>query len=101
MAPARLLKRHGVPFNVLCVVNRENAKYPLDVYRHLTRELGAWRVQFISCVEPQVFRDVAPQRWDKATMPIVGTAQAKPGAADSIVTDWSVDPDDWGTFLCK
>jgi uncharacterized protein len=20
---------------------------------------------------------------------------------DSVVTDWSVDPDDWGTFLCK
>jgi radical SAM protein with 4Fe4S-binding SPASM domain len=24
-----------------------------------------------------------------------------PGHPDSIVTDWSVDPDDWGYFLCK
>ena len=98
---ARLLKKHGVPFNALCVVNRENAKYPLDVYRFLTRELGAWRVQFISCVEPKVFRNIAPQRWDAATMPVVGTPQAKPGAPDSVVTDWSVDPDDWGAFLSK
>jgi uncharacterized protein len=101
MAAAKLLKRHGVPFNALCVVNRENAKYPLDVYRFLTRELGAWRVQFISCVEPKVFRNVAPNRWDPARLPIVGTPQAKPGAPDSVVTDWSVDPDDWGAFLCK
>jgi uncharacterized protein len=44
---------------------------------------------------------VAPQRWDVAGMPVVGTPQAKPGSPDSVVTDWSVDPDDWGRFLCK
>jgi uncharacterized protein len=101
MAAARLLKQHGVPYNALCVVNRENARYPLDVYRFLTRELGVWRVQLISCAEPRVFRNVAPQCWDEATIPVVGTPRAKPGADDSIVTDWSVDPDDWGTFLCR
>jgi len=101
MDAARLLRKHEVPFNALCVVNRENARYPLDVYRFLTRELGVWRVQFISCVEPRVFRDVAPQCWDEACLPMVGTAQAGPGAVDSVVTDWSVDPDDWGRFLCK
>jgi uncharacterized protein len=101
VAAARLLRQYAVPFNALCVVNRENAKYPLDVYRFLTRELGARRVQFISCVEPKVFRDVAPNRWDPALLPVVGTPQAKPGSPDSVVTDWSVDPDDWGAFLCK
>ena len=101
MAAARLLKKHGVPFNVLCVVNRENAKFPLDVYRFLTRELGVKRIQLISCVEPKVFRNVAPQKWEAASMPVVCTPQAKPGAQDSVVTDWSVDPDDWGYFLCK
>ena len=80
VAAARLLKQHRVPFSVLCVVNRENAKYPLDV---------------------KVFRDVAPQRWDCALLRVVGTPQAKPGAPDSVVTDWSVDPDQWGAFLCK
>ena len=101
MAAARLLHKHGVPFNALCVVNRENAKFPLDVYRHLTRELGAKRIQLIACVEPKVFRDVAPQRWDPAQLPVVGAPQAKPGASDSVVTEWSVDADDWGAFLCK
>ena len=100
-ATARLLHRHGVPFNALCVVNRENAKYPLDVYRFLTRELGAWRVQFISCVEPRVFRETAPQHWDLTQLPVVDTPQARPGGNDSVVTDWSVDPKDWGRFLCK
>ncbi|MDD5200925.1 MAG: anaerobic sulfatase maturase [Terrimicrobiaceae bacterium] len=101
LAAARLLKKHGVPFNALCVVNRENVKFPFDVYRHLTRELGVRRVQFIACVEPKVFRDVAPQRWDAASLPIVGTPQARPGEPDSVVTDWTVDPEDWGRFLCK
>jgi len=101
MAAARLLQKHGVPFNALCVVNRENAKYPLDVYRFLIRELGVQRVQLIPCVEPKVFREVAPQHWDTESLPVVGTPQARPGAPDSVVTDWSVDPDDWGRFLCK
>ncbi len=100
VAAARLLQAHDVPFAALCVVNRENATQPLEVYRFLTRELGAWRVQLISCVEPRVFHDVAPQRWNPALLPIVGTPQARPGAPDSVVTDWSVDPDDWGAFLC-
>lgn len=101
MAAARLLKKAGVPFNVLCVVNRENARRPLDVYRFLTRELGAKRLQFIPCVEPKVFAQVAPGRWDASRMPVVGTPQARPGTPDSVVTDWTVDPEDWGAFTCK
>jgi uncharacterized protein len=101
MAAARMLKQHGVPFNGLCVVNRENAKFPKDVYRFLTRELGVWRVQLISCVEPKVFRQTAPQKWDVAGIPVVGTPASRPGAPDSVVTDWTVDPEDWGNFLCQ
>ena len=101
MAAARLLKKFGVPFNALCVVNRENAKRPLDVYRFLTRELGVMRVQLVPCVEPRGFERVAPLAWNPAGMPTVGTPQARPGAEDSVVTDWSVDADAWGEFLCK
>ncbi|HUO09979.1 MAG TPA: anaerobic sulfatase maturase [Phycisphaerae bacterium] len=105
-AAATLLKKFDVPFNVLCVVNRINAKRPLDVYRFLTREvlsssMNRRRLQLIPCVEPVNFRHVAPQHWPPETLPIVGTPQSKPGAPDSIVTDWSVDPNDWGNFLCK
>ena len=34
-------------------------------------------------------------------MPKDGDPEARPGHPNSIVTDWSVDPDDWGYFLCK
>lgn len=96
-AAAQLLKKHRVPFNALCVINRSNVRRPLDVYRFLTRELGTKRIQFIPCVEPREFTEHAPL----AKGPIVGSVQARPGNVDSVVTDWSVDPDDWGAFLCR
>ena len=40
MAGVDALKRHGVPFNALVTVNRTNARFPLEVYRFVTRELG-------------------------------------------------------------
>ena len=101
LAAAKLLKKHRIPFNALCVVNRTNAQHGRRVYRFLTRELGTLRVQFIPCVEPKVFQQIAPQRWPLDSMPITGTPQARPGNDGSIVTDWSVDPEDWGTFLCE
>jgi uncharacterized protein len=100
-AAARLLHKHKVPFNSLTVVNRVNAKKPLDVYRFLRRELAPRQMQFIACVEPSEFTTVAPQMWDPATLPVQGSDAARPGHPDSVVTDWSVDPDDWGYFLCK
>ena len=100
-AAAQMLHHHAVPFNVLCVVNRVNAKRPLDVYRFLKNEIRPRQIQFIPCVEPKVFQYVAPQNWDPATLPIQDSPAAHPGTPDSIVTDWSVDPDDWGYFLCK
>ena len=95
------LQKHGIPFNTLTVVNRVNAKKPLDVYRFLSRELRPRQLQFIPCVEPKVFHNIAPQKWDPATLPLQDSPAAHPGNPDSVVTDWSVDPDDWGYFLCK
>jgi len=100
-AASELLHRHGVPFNTLSVINRLNAKKPLDVYRFLKNEVRPRQIQFIPCVEPKVFQLIAPQKWDPATLPVEGSPEAHPGHPDSVVTDWSVDPDDWGYFLCK
>lgn len=100
-AAAQLLHRHRVPFNALCVVNRVNAKRPLDVYRFLKNEIRPREMQFIPCVEPKVFKNTAPQHWDLSTLPIQGSPAAHPGHPDSVVTEWSVDSDDWGYFLCK
>ena len=100
-AAAQLLHRFAVPFNALCVVNRVNAKRPLDVYRFLKNEIRAREIQFIPCVEPKVFQQIAPQKWDPSTLPMQDSPAAHPGNPESVVTDWSVDPDDWGHFLCK
>ncbi|MBR9865508.1 MAG: anaerobic sulfatase maturase [Oceanospirillales bacterium] len=95
------LKKHEVPFNALAVINRHNAKYPLEVYRFLTRELGATYVQFTPCVESVTFRTTAPQFWNDNESPRIGEAASKPGHPESVVTDWSVNPDDWGNFLIE
>ena len=97
---ARLLRKHGVRFAALSCVHRLTGKHPVDVYRFL-REIGAERIQFIPVVEPKTFRRTAPQRWTPEEMPIVGSAAARPGTPESVVEDWSVDPDDWGEFLCR
>jgi len=98
---ARLLAKHGIPFNTLTCVHRENARFPLDVYRFLRRELGSTYLQFIPIVEYKGFERTAPQKWNWERMPRDGEPEARPGHPDSVVTDWSVDPDDWGYFLCR
>ena len=100
-AAAQMLHRHRVPFNALCVVNRVNARRPLDVYRFLKNEIRPRQMQFIPCVEPKDFKQTAPQKWDPAALPVQDSLASHPGNPDSVVTDWSVDPDDWGYFLCK
>lgn len=98
---AQLLRRYEVPFNTLTCVHRFNARRPLDVYRFLRRELGSTYLQFIPIVEHRGFERTAPQRWDAATLPIDGEPASRPGDPRSVVTDWSVDPDDWGYFLSR
>jgi uncharacterized protein len=101
MAAANLLRKFGVPFNTLTCVHRFNASRPLDVYRFLRNELNATYIQFIPVVQAKGFETSAPQTWDFAHLPIVGTPQARPGHPDAVVTDWSVDPDDYGYFLSR
>jgi uncharacterized protein len=100
-AAAKLLQRHGVPFNTLTCVHRFNGRKPLDVYRFLRQELNSTYIQFIPIVEPKSFARTAPQRWNDTEMPAVGAPEARPGHPNSVVTDWSVDPDDWGYFLSR
>ena len=51
MAGLALLKKTGVPFNVLTTVNAANVNYPAEVYRFLRDEAGACYIQFIPIVE--------------------------------------------------
>ncbi len=73
MRAMRMLARHGVSFNTLTVVHRDNAPYPLEIYEFL-REAGSAYMQFIPIVEPSSGKE-AP------------------------VTEWSVRPEQWGAFL--
>ena len=99
MAAANKLRDAEIPFAALCVVNRSNAKHPKEVYRFLADELGTWRIQFNPAVEPKSFKQAAPGKMDVSSAPFQDTPRAKPGHPLSIVTDWSVDPDDYGSFL--
>ena len=101
MNAVQLLHKHNVVFNALCVVNRQNARKPIDVYRFLKTEVRPRIIQFLPAVETKDFHRVAPGYWDESLLPTVGSPQARPGAEDAVVTDWSVDPDDWGYFLMR
>ncbi|MDR1305906.1 MAG: anaerobic sulfatase maturase [Verrucomicrobiales bacterium] len=87
----RVLRRHGVEFNTLTVVHRDNARRPLEVYRFL-RDLGSTFMQFLPLVERS---PGAPSR-------SAGWRLAMPPADDAggDVTEWSVAPADYGAFLC-
>ena len=100
-AAARLLKKYGVPFSTLSTVNRSNARQPLEVYRLLRDDVETRFMQFIPCVEPRQFEQVAPGCWKESDLPTADDPRARPGHPDSVVTEWSVDPDDWGEFLLR
>jgi uncharacterized protein len=83
------LKKHAVEFNTLTVVNRKNSYHPLEVYRFL-REAGSGYMQFIPIVEriagapsPEGLHLISPS-WKSAAE----------------VSDWSVEPLQFGKFLC-
>lgn len=82
-----LLNRHGVEWNALAVVNDFNADYPLDFY-HFFKEIGCHYIQFSPIVERVVNRN------DGLTL-APGMQGDEAGLAD-----FSVTPEQWGTFLC-
>jgi uncharacterized protein len=96
---ARAMRRHRVEFNTLTVVNRANARHPLQVYRFLRNVIGTRYMQFIPCVEPRGFESIPPGGRREATIPSFGDPSVRPGAPGSPVTDWSVDPEDYGSFM--
>lgn len=82
-----LLKKHGVEFNTLTVVPKDNALYPLEVYNFL-KETGSGYIQFIPIVERA--------RINASEEDIVLVA---PDHKDAEVTDWTVIPEEYGEFL--
>lgn len=83
-----VLQKHKVRFNTLTVVQRHNSQAPLPVYRFL-KDAGSVVMQFIPVVERAA--PLADARGLSFASPSV-----KSGAQ---VTEWSVDPNQYGSFL--
>jgi len=90
----KFLKKHGVEFNTLTVVNRLNSKKPLEVYRFL-KQIGSGFIQFIPLVERLPDEEARKLGLDLA-MPLDSDHE---GTARLPVTDWSVEPKQYGEFL--
>lgn len=88
MKGINLLKKHGVEWNAMAVVNDFNADYPLEFY-HFFKEIECHYIQFTPIVER------ISQRPDGLTLS--SAAQTKTGTE---LTDFSVSPEQWGNFLC-
>jgi uncharacterized protein len=83
------LKKHGVEFNTLTVVQRHNSYYPLEVY-HFLKEAGSGYMQFIPIVE-RVIDDPASD----------GLVLVSPDTkARAHVSEFSVEPLQYAKFLC-
>jgi uncharacterized protein len=83
------LKKHGVEFNTLTVVQRNNSYHPLEVYRFL-KETGSGFMQFIPIVE-RIADDPDP-----ASLALV----SPDSQASAHVSEYSAEPLQYGRFLC-
>ena len=86
MKGINLLKKHGVEWNGMAVVNDFNADYPLDFY-HFFKEIGCHYIQFAPIVERYEAHD------DGRTLASVDEA------GQGGLIDFSVTPQQWGDFL--
>jgi uncharacterized protein len=75
MRGCELLRQHNVYTDILCVVNADNVRYPIEVYQFF-KQIGAAFIAFLPLVERQ---------------------PDSPGS----VSDRSVSPEAFGSFLCK
>lgn len=88
------LKKHGVEFNTLTVVNRLNSKKPRKVYRFL-KEMGSTYIQFIPLVERKPNSAARSLGLDLAAPPDLDETSDE----HSPVTAWSVGSVAYGDFL--
>lgn len=77
-----LLKKHGVEWNAMAVINDFNVDYPLDFYRFF-KGIGCQYIQFAPIVE---------RTTPEGALCSVGQ--------EGVMTDFSIDGERWGHFLC-
>lgn len=87
MQGIKLLKKHGVEWNAMAVVNAYNANHPLEFYRFF-KENGCQFLQFTPIVE-------------RLTRHEDGRTLASLADKNEIsLSEASVAPEQWGNFLC-
>ncbi|RHA82194.1 anaerobic sulfatase-maturation protein [Segatella copri] len=87
MQGIKLLKKHGVEWNAMAVVNAYNVNHPLEFYRFF-KENGCQFLQFTPIVE-------------RLTRHEDGRTLASLADKDEIsLSEASVAPEQWGYFLC-
>lgn len=85
-----VLKRNGIEFNTLTTVHRGNADAALEVYRFL-RDNGSGYMQFIPIVE-RIASHATADGLQLIAPDFLGSAHVAP---------WSVEPRQFGRFLCS
>ena len=88
MQGINLLKKHGVEWNGMAVVNDYNADYPLEFYNFF-KEIGCHYIQFAPIVE-RVFGHQDGRH-------LASLADREEVAE---LADFSISPEQWGNFLC-
>ena len=87
MQGIKLLKKHGVEWNAMAVVNAYNVNHPLEFYRFF-KENGCQFLQFTPIVERQTRYE------DGRTLASLADKNEIP------LSEASVTPEQWGYFLC-
>lgn len=87
MRGIELLNKHGVEWNAMAVVNDYNADYPLEFYRFF-KSIGCRYLQFAPIVE---------RIYTNNSKPCIASSMHKGGT----IADFSVNPEQWGKFLCR
>ena len=87
MQGIKLLKKHGVEWNAMAVVNAYNANHPMEFYRFF-KENGCQFLQFTPIVERQTRHE------DGRTLASLADKNEIP------LSEASVTPEQWGYFLC-
>ncbi len=78
MRGLKLLRKHRVEHNILCVLHRENVKHPRHLFEYLLK-LGETWLQFIPAIE-----------WEN-----------DPNTGEPVPAPYSPLPEDYGRFLCE
>ena len=87
MQGIKLLKKHGVEWNAMAVVNAYNVNHPLEFYRFF-KENGCQFLQFTPIVERLTRHE------DDRTLASLADTNEIP------LSEASVTPEQWGYFLC-